>query len=100
MIVKQVEKAVEVLKLVICKRRIELKRSSPNVNTTEELKRSIRSPMKDGIDVDRFKEPEKRRQGVMRREEEGDDITKDETKDIVDATVERFLLCDEEDTEN
>ena len=100
LIVNKVEKAVEVLKLVICGRRIELKRSSPTVNTTEELKRSMRTLMKDGIDADRLKEPEKRKQSIMHREEEDDDMTKDETKDIVDAIVERFLLCDQEDTEN
>jgi hypothetical protein len=49
LILNQVEKAVEVRKLAICRRRAELKRSSQNVNTTKELKRSIRSLMKDGL---------------------------------------------------
>ena len=48
----QLEKAVEVVKLIISRRRSEIQRDTPHVDTAEALKRTIRSLIDEGVQVE------------------------------------------------
>ena len=99
----QFDKAVELLKLVICRRRIEIQKETPKVDAAEAPKRTIKDLIDAGVEIGRLKEPEKRRQRRLQDEEDDDEMmTEDETKDMIEAIVSKFLeeqeSADEENT--
>ena len=50
-----------------------------------------KSAIEEGVDVDRLKEPEKRRQSRMYKDDDEEKMNENETKDVVDTIVERYL---------
>ena len=45
----------------------------------------------EGVDVDRLREPTKRRQRMMRQDSDEEESEEDETEDVIDVIVKRFL---------
>ena len=85
------DKAVEWLELEVCRRRREVQRETPNVDTAEALKQTIKSLIDEGVEVEQFKEPGKHRQS-RDQEKNSDERTPEEmTRDLVDTMGARFL---------
>ena len=73
------EEAAEFLKLVIQRRKQEIRRDTPQVNTADALRRTIMSLINEGVDVDRLKEPTKRGQRMTQQESDDEEEEEDET---------------------
>ena len=58
------------MKLIICRRRYEIKRDTPHLDVEEEIRKNITSLLTDETEVIRLKEPEKKQQtGFIKRSE-------------------------------
>ena len=68
-----------------------VQKETPKVDTAEALKRTIKSLIDEGVEVDQLKEPEERRQSRAQEENRDEKTTEEMTKDLVDAIVARFL---------
>ena len=84
------EEAVDALDLTIQKRRREIQRESPEVDVTDALKSTIMSLIREGIEVDRLKEPGKRAQ-LTPQSQEKEDSKYREPEDIIEDIIRRHL---------
>jgi hypothetical protein len=82
------------------RRRREIRKETPNADAAKALKRTIKSLVDDGVEADRFKEPEKRRQSRVQKENSDEKTIKEMTKDLVDTIVSKFLEEQESAQEN
>ena len=65
---ESVRQSSRVVEVSSCRRRKEIQRETPNVDTVEALKQTFKSLIDEGVEVDRLEEPEKRRQSRFHRE--------------------------------
>ena len=56
LIQNQFDKAIEVMKLIICRRRYEIQRDTPHADIEEDVKKAIRSLIEDEVDETQMKE--------------------------------------------
>jgi hypothetical protein len=85
------EEAAELLELIIRKRKQEIQRETPEVDIADALRSTIMNFIKEGVDVDRLTEPTKRRQRMMHQDSDEEESEEDQTEDVIDVIVNRFL---------
>ena len=88
------------LKLIIRRRRNEIQRDTPQVDTAEALKRTVMSLINEGDDVDRLKEPTKRRQQKVHQDSDDEESEEEETEDVIELIVKRFIADQGSQEEN
>ena len=96
LIQNQFDKALEVMRLISCRRRYEIKRDTPHLDVEEEIRKNITSLLTDETEVIRLKEPEKKRLNTIHQEpgeESSDEVVNEE---MIDTIVEQYLKEQEE----
>ena len=81
---------MDVLDLIIQKRRRELQRESPEVDVTDALKSTIMSLIREGVDVDRLQEPRKRTQ-VTPQESDEEESESNDFEDVIEDIIQKFI---------
>ena len=84
------EEAAELLDLIIKRQKQEIQKETPEIDIAEALRRTIMSLINEGVDVERLKEPDKRRQ-IIPQESDEESREDREPGDMIEDIIKRFL---------